>query len=57
MVMAPAKTGSDKMRRKVVTIRLHTKRGIRATLNRGARMLYLVLIKLIDPRTEDAPAK
>lgn len=55
--MAPAKTGRERRRRIVVTIRDQTKRGIRSAEHPFGRMLRDVVIKLIDPRIEETPAR
>ena len=55
--MAPASTGSDSSSRKVVTRIDHTNRGIRCSVMPGARMLKIVVMKLMAPRIEDAPAR
>ena len=57
MVMAPASTGSDSNNRKAVTSTLHTNKGILCRVMPGARMLNIVVMKLIAPRMEEAPAK
>lgn len=57
MVMAPARTGKDRSRRIVVTIRDHTKRGIRSAEHPFGRMLREVVMKLIEPRIDETPAK
>lgn len=55
--MAPARTGSESRRRTTVITTAHTNRGIRSNRNPLQRMLITVVIKLIAPRIEDAPAK
>jgi hypothetical protein len=57
MVIAPASTGKDKRRRIAVIITLHTKSGIRSIDIPAGRMLMQVVMKLIAPRIEEAPAK
>jgi len=57
IVIAPARTGSDRRRRTTVITTAHTNRGIRSRRNPLHRMLMTVVIKLIAPRIEDAPAK
>ena len=57
MVMAPASTGSDNSSRKAVTSTDHTNSGILCSVMPGARMLKMVVMKLIAPRIEEAPAK
>ena len=56
MVMAPARTGSDSSSRNTVTRIDHTNSGILCRVMPGARMLKMVVMKLIAPRIEDAPA-
>lgn len=55
--MAPARTGKESSRRIVVTIRDQTKRGIRSAEQPFGRILRDVVMKLIDPRIEETPAK
>ncbi len=55
--MAPARTGRDNSRRITVITAAHTNRGIRSRRSPFQRMLIIVVIKLIAPRIEDAPAK
>ncbi len=55
--MAPAKTGKESNRRIVVTIKDQTKRGIRSAEHPLGRILRDVVIKLIDPRIEEIPAR
>ena len=57
IVMAPANTGSDSSRRNVVTRIDHTNSGILWIVMPGARMLKIVVMKLIAPRIEEAPAR
>ena len=57
MVMAPASTGSDSSSRKTVTSTDQTKSGIRCSVMPGARMLKMVVMKLMAPRIELAPAR
>jgi len=57
MVMAPARTGKDKSRRKAVIRILQTKRGITYNGIPGARILKMVTMKLIAPRIDDKPAR
>ena len=56
MVIAPASTGSDSSSRNAVTSIDHTNSGILCSVMPGARMLKIVVMKLIAPRIEDAPA-
>src|SRR3954466_12289510 len=57
MVIAPASTGSDSSSRKAVTSTDHTNSGILCRVMPGARMLKMVVMKLIAPRIELAPAR
>ena len=57
MVMAPASTGSDSSSRNAVTSTLHTNSGILCSVMPGARMLKMVVMKLMAPRIEEAPAR
>ena len=51
--MAPASTGSDSNSRKVVTRIDHTNRGILCIVMPGARMLKIVVMKLMAPRIDE----
>jgi len=55
--MAPARTGRDRRRRTTVISTAHTNRGIRSSRRPLHRILITVVIKLIAPRIEDAPAR
>jgi len=55
--MAPANTGRDSRRSSAVIPTDQTNRGIRSKVILGARMLIIVVIKLIAPRIEEAPAR
>ena len=55
--MAPASTGSDRSSRKAVTSTDHTNSGILCRVMPGARMLKMVVMKLMAPRIEEAPAR
>ena len=55
--MAPASTGSDKRSRKPVTSTDQTNSGILCSVMPGARMLKMVVMKLMAPRIEEAPAR
>jgi hypothetical protein len=57
MVMAPASTGSAKSSRKTVTSCDQTNSGILCSVMPGARMLKMVVMKLIAPRIDEAPAR
>jgi hypothetical protein len=56
MVIAAASTGSESSSRKAVTSTDHTNSGILCRVMPGARMLKMVVMKLIAPRIELAPA-
>ena len=55
--MAPARTGRERRRRITVIKTDHTKRGRRSNRTPGARMLITVVMKLMDPRIEEIPAR
>ena len=55
--MAPASTGSASSNRNVVTRIDHTKSGILCSVMPGARMLKIVVMKLMAPRIDEAPAR
>src|SRR5580692_2686500 len=57
MVMAPASTGSDSSSRNTVTRIDHTNSGILCRVMPGARMLKIVVMKLMAPRIDEAPAR
>ena len=57
MVMAPASTGNDKSSKKTVTKIDQTNNGILCIVMPGARMLKIVVMKLIAPRMDEAPAR
>jgi hypothetical protein len=57
MVIAPAKTGRDNKSKIAVIITDHTNNGIRSKVIFDCRILIIVVIKLIAPRIEEAPAK
>lgn len=57
MVIAPARTGSDKRRRRAVIPTDQTNKGIRSKDILAARILIIVVIKLIAPKMDEAPAK
>ena len=57
MVMAPAKTGNDKSNRNVVTRIDQTNRGIRCKVKPGALILRMVVMKFIELKIDDAPAR
>jgi hypothetical protein len=55
--MAPASTGNDSNNKRAVINTDHTNKGIRSNVIDGARMLIIVVIKLIAPRIEEIPAR
>jgi len=57
IVIPPANTGNDNNNKNTVTKIDHTNKGIRVQLTPAARILKIVLIKLIAPKIEDIPAK
>ena len=57
MVIAPASTGSASSSRKAVTSIDQTNSGILCRVMPGARMLKMVVMKLIAPRIDEAPAR
>src|SRR6202012_3287176 len=57
MVMAPASTGSDSSSRNTGTRIDQTNSGILCRVMPGARMLKIVVMKLMAPRIEEAPAR
>ncbi len=56
MVIAPARTGSESSSRKAVISTDQANSGMRCRVMPGARMLKMVVMKLIAPRMELAPA-
>ncbi len=56
MVSAPASTGSASTSRNAVTSTDQANSGMRCIVMPGARILKMVVMKLIAPRIEDAPA-
>ena len=57
IVIAPASTGSASSSRNTVTRIDHTNSGILCMVMPGARMLKIVVMKLIAPRIDEAPAR
>jgi hypothetical protein len=55
--MAPAKTGRAKRRRIAVNKTDQTNNGIWSHVIPGVRILITVVIKLMAPRIDEAPAK
>jgi hypothetical protein len=56
-VIAPASTGSDKRSSTAVISTDHTNNGIESSDIEADRIFIMVVIKLIAPRMEEAPAK
>jgi hypothetical protein len=56
-VIAPAKTGKDKINKKAVINTDQTKRGIWCIPIPGARIFKIVVIKFKAPSIEEIPAK
>src|SRR5690606_7902051 len=56
MVMPPASTGNDSSSRKAVISTDQANSGILCSVMPGARMLKMVVMKLMAPRIEEAPA-
>jgi len=57
IVIAPARTGSDRSKRIAVRKTDHTNSGVRSQVIPMVRMLMIVVIKFTAPRILDAPAK
>ena len=57
MVIAPASTGIASSSRNAVTRIDHTNSGILCMVMPGARMLKIVVMKLIAPSSDEAPAR
>jgi hypothetical protein len=57
MVIAPANTGKDINNKIVVNKTDQTNKGVISIFIEFGRMLKIVVIKLIDPKIEDTPAK
>lgn len=57
IVIAPAKTGSDRRRRTAVIFTDQTNRGTRSNRIADHRILIIVVIKLRAPRIDEIPAK
>merc|ERR1711894_583028 len=57
IVIAPAKTGSDKRSNTAVIFTDHTNRESRSNCIPYHRILIIVVIKLMAPRMEEIPAK
>jgi len=57
IVIAPARTGSERRRRKAVTKTDHTNSGSRSNDIPGVRIFITVVINFMEARMEDAPAR
>jgi len=57
IVIAPASTGKERRSKIAVKKTDHTKRGTRSQVMPGLRILIVVVIKLIAPKIDLAPAK
>lgn len=57
IVIAPAKTGRDNKSSTTVMVTAHTNSGIRSSCIPCHRILITVVMKLIAPKMEDAPAR
>lgn len=57
IVIAPARTGRDRRSKKAVTKTDQTNRGSRSKDIPGVRMLIIVVIKFMEARIEEAPAR
>lgn len=56
-MIAPARTGRDSSSSTTVITTAHTNSGIRSRRSPDHRILITVVIKLMAPRIDDAPAK
>lgn len=57
IVIAPARTGSLSKRRNAVINTDQTNRGSRSNVTPGVRMFIMVVMKFIEARIDEAPAK
>lgn len=57
MVIAPARTGRDNKSKTTVIVTAHTNSGMRSNCMPCHRILITVVMKLIAPKMEDAPAR
>jgi hypothetical protein len=57
IVIAPANTGNDNNNKKAVTKIAQTNKGILCIFNPGVLIFITVVIKLIEPKIDDVPAK
>jgi hypothetical protein len=55
--MAPANTGRERSKRRVVITTAHTNNGTFSGFISFGRIFLIVDIKLIEPKIEDAPAR
>lgn len=56
-MIAPAKTGKDRSNRTAVIKTDQTNKGIESSVMDEERIFKIVVIKLIAPKIEEAPAK
>jgi len=56
-VIAPAKTGRDSKSKMAVIRTDHTNKGMESNLKQEVRIFRIVVIKLIAPKIDEAPAK
>lgn len=56
-MIAPARTGRERSKRTVVIIADQTNKGTRSSRSPFHRIFITVVIKLIDPRIDEIPAK
>lgn len=56
-MIAPARTGSDRRRRRAVIATAHTNSGIRSNVIPVDRILITVEIKFTAPRIDEIPAR
>jgi hypothetical protein len=57
IVIAPAKTGSERRSKKAVIKTAQTNRGVLLAVIPGALIFVIVTIKLIAPKIDETPAK
>lgn len=57
IVMAPASTGNERRRRIAVISTDQTNRGMESSLMEEDRIFMMVVMKLMAPKIEDAPAR
>lgn len=56
-MIAPANTGRDSSNKTAVIRTDHTNRGIESSVKEADRMFMIVVMKLMAPKIEDAPAR